>query len=41
MKQFTITLEESQLNLIAQAIMELPKRVADPLLAELQKQVNA
>lgn len=40
MDKFTLELTGEQLNLIGQAIGELPFRVAEPLLAEIRKQVQ-
>ena len=40
MDKFRLELTGEQLNMVAQAIGELPFRVAEPLIAEIRKQVN-
>ncbi len=39
-KTFTISLSENQLNLVAQALGELPFKISQPLIAELQRQLQ-
>ena len=38
--KFKIELTEQEINLVAQAIGELPFRIAEPLMRNLQEQVN-
>jgi len=41
MEKFTLELTGEQLNMVGQAIGELPYRVAEPLLTEIRKQVES
>lgn len=41
MREFTLTVTEQELTAIANACMELPKRIADPLLQKVQQQVQS
>lgn len=38
--EFTLRITPDQLPLISDALMNLPKRFADPLLADFQSQIN-
>ena len=40
MEKFTLELTGEQLNMVGQAIGELPFRIAEPLLNEIRKQVQ-
>lgn len=40
-QRFYLEVEQADLNAISQALMELPKRVADPLILKLQGQLQA
>ena len=39
--EFTLTVTEQEVYFIGAACLELPKKIADPLIAKLQEQVNA
>lgn len=39
MKEFVIKLTEQQLNVIGVALLELPGKTCNPLIAEIQKQI--
>jgi len=38
-KDYTLTVDDKELQYLGNALQELPKRIADPLIAKLQKQV--
>jgi hypothetical protein len=40
MDKFNLELTGEQLNMVAQAIGELPFRIAEPLIADIRKQVG-
>lgn len=39
--KFTLEVDQADLNAISQALLELPKRVADPLITKLNAQLAA
>lgn len=39
MKQFTFTLTEEQLNVVGVALLELPGKTCNPVIAEINKQI--
>ena len=38
--KITLEFDAAQINLLGEALQSLPKRVADPFLADLQRQLN-